>query len=69
MQVHTLGWEDVLEKGIADYPNMLAWRLPRTEELGGLQSMESQVGGHIWSSLTQAEAQIQISTVLLQYIS
>ena len=65
MQVQTLGCEDVLEEGTATYSSILAWRIPCTEELPGLQSMESQVGGHNWSSLTQAEAQIQISMVLL----
>ena len=65
MQVQTLGWEDVLEEGTATYSSILACRIPCTEELRGLQSMESQVGGHNWSSLTQAEAQIQVSMVLL----
>ena len=44
----TLGWEDPLEKGMATQSNILAWRTPRTEELGGLQSMESKRGGHEW---------------------
>ena len=30
------GQEDCLEKGMATYPNILAWRIPWTEELGGL---------------------------------
>ena len=34
-----LGWEDSLEKGIATYSSTLAWRIPRTEEPGGLQFM------------------------------
>ena len=42
-----LGQEDLLEKGIASYPlHILAWRIPQTEELGGLQSMKSQRVGH-----------------------
>ena len=41
-QVHSLGWEDPLEKGTATYSNILAWRIPWTEEPGGLQSMESK---------------------------
>ena len=40
-QVRSLGWEDPLEKEM-DYPCILAWEIPRTEELGGLQSMGSQ---------------------------
>ena len=30
-----LGWEDSLEKGMRTYPNILAWRIPWTEEPGG----------------------------------
>ena len=32
----------LLEKGVATHSSILAWRIPRTEEPGGLQSMESQ---------------------------
>ena len=35
-------WEDLLEKGMATYSSILAWRIPGTEEPGGLQSMGSQ---------------------------
>ena len=38
----TLGWEDPLEKGMALHSSMLAWEIPQTEELGGLQSLGSQ---------------------------
>ena len=38
-QVRSLGWEDPLEKGMATHSSILAWRTPRTEEPGGLQSM------------------------------
>ena len=41
-QVHSEGAEDPLEKGIATHSNILAWRIPWTEEPGGLQSMGSQ---------------------------
>ena len=37
--VRSLSWEDFLEKGIATYSRILAWRIPWTEEPGGLQSM------------------------------
>ena len=37
-----LGQEDPLEKAMATHSNILAWEIPRTEEPGGLQSMESQ---------------------------
>ena len=33
--IQSLGWEDLLEKGMATHSNILAWRIPRTEELGG----------------------------------
>ena len=40
--VWSLGWEDHLEKGMATHSSNLAWRIPGTEEPGGLQSMGSQ---------------------------
>ena len=42
MQVRSLGWEDPLEVGTATHSSVLAWRIPWTEEPGGLQSMGSQ---------------------------
>ena len=36
-----LGQKDPLEKGMATYSSVLAWRIPRTEDPGGLQSMGS----------------------------
>ena len=38
MQVRSLGWEDSLEEGTATHSSILAWRIPWTEEPGGLQS-------------------------------
>ena len=38
-QVQSLGWEDPLEKGMATHSSILDWKIPRTEEPGGLQSM------------------------------
>ena len=35
--VQSLGWEDPLEKGMATHSSILAWRMPWTEEPGGLQ--------------------------------
>ena len=40
--VGSLGWEDPLEKGMATHSSILDWRIPWTEEPGGLQSMGSQ---------------------------
>ena len=45
-QVLTLGGEDPLEKGMATYSSILAWKLPGTKEPSGLQSMRSQRAGH-----------------------
>ena len=41
-QVQSLGWEDPLENGMATHSSILAWRIPWTEEPGGVQSMRSQ---------------------------
>ena len=38
MQVRSPGREDPLEEGMATHSSILAWRIPRTEEAGGLQS-------------------------------
>ena len=40
-QVQALGQEDALEKEMATHSSILVWRIPWTEEPGGLQSMES----------------------------
>ena len=40
--VRSLGREDPLEKGMATHSSILAWKIPWTEDPGGLQSMESQ---------------------------
>ena len=42
MQVQSLGLKDPLEEEMATHSNILAWRIPWTEEPGGLQSIESQ---------------------------
>ena len=36
--VQSLGWEDLLEKEMANHSSILAWKIPWTEEPGGLQS-------------------------------
>ena len=38
IQIPYMGWEDLLEKGVATHSRIIAWRIPWTEELGGLQS-------------------------------
>ena len=44
--VRPLGLEDPVEKEMATHSSILAWRIPWTEEPGGLQSMGSQRVGH-----------------------
>ena len=44
--VQALGQEDPLEKGMATHSSILAWKIPWTEESGGLQSMGLQRVGH-----------------------
>ena len=46
MQVRFLGWEDLLEEEMGTHSSILAWRIPWTEEPGGLQSMGSHRVGH-----------------------
>ena len=51
-QVPSLGWEDPLEKGMATHSSIFAWKIPWTEEPGGLQSIGSQRVGHNWVTNT-----------------
>ena len=44
--VRSLGREGSLEEGMATHSSILSWRIPWTEEPGGLQSMGSQRVGH-----------------------
>ena len=45
-RIQSLGWEELLEKGMATHSSVLAWRIPWTEEPGGLQPMGLQSVGH-----------------------
>ena len=45
-QVQSLSLEDALEKGMATDSSISAWKIPWTEEPGGLQSIRSQRVGH-----------------------
>ena len=56
-QVRSLGQEDPLEKEMATCSSILAWKIPWTEKLGGLQSLALQRIGHnlaTWQLSTQA---------------
>ena len=50
--VWSLGWEDPLEKGTTTHSSILAWRIPWTEEPGGLQFMWLQRVRHNWMTFT-----------------
>ena len=50
--VWSLGQEDPLEKGMSTHSNVLAWRIPWTEEPGELQFLGLQKGGHDWATNT-----------------
>ena len=54
-RVQSLGWEDPLEEGMATHSSTLAWRIPWTEEPGGLHSP----WGHTESGTTEATKQQQ----------
>ena len=46
MWVHSPDLEDPLKEEMANHSSILAWKIPWTEEFGGLQSMESKRVGH-----------------------
>ena len=57
--VQSLGWEDPLEKGMATHSSILAWRIPRREEPGRIQSVGSQRVGHDWATENYVEPKHQ----------
>ena len=60
--VQSLGWEDPLEKGTAAHSSILAWRIPWTEEAGGLRSRGSQKVRHNWVTNTHTYTHTHIHT-------
>ena len=69
--VRFLGQEDPLEKEMATHSSILAWRIPWTEEPGGLQSTDSRRVGHYWATSLFFPPFIFISwrLITLQYCS
>ena len=59
--VRSLGWEDPLEEGMTTHSSIPAWRIPWTEEAGGLQSMGSQESDTV-------EAIQQAHTLILNFL-
>ena len=53
----SLGQKDPLEKGVTTHSSILAWRMSRTEEPGGLQSSGLQGVRHDWGRLTASLSQ------------
>ena len=58
--VGSLGWEDLLEKEMETHSSMLAWRIPWTEEPGGLQSMGSQRIRRDWSDWARMPSSLSL---------
>ena len=68
--VRSLGQEDPLEKEMAPHSSTLAWKIPRMEEPGRLQSTGSQRVGHNWAtSLTHIYIHIYIFFPPLRHVS
>ena len=58
VQVQSLGWEDPLEEDMATHSSILAWRIPWTEEPGGLQSIGSWRVEHDWNDLVHTHLKL-----------
>ena len=69
-QVRSLGWEDLLEEEMATLSSILAWRIPWTEEPGGLQSMGSQRVRHdrMTNTHTHTHAHTRIFSVHKEFV-
>ena len=65
MQVQTLGGEDPLEEQMATHSSNLAWRIPWSEETGGLHSMGSQRVRHNWVTVHAHKCQLESKDSML----
>ena len=65
LQADSLLSEDPLEKGIATHSSIVAWRIPETEEPGGLQSMGSQETNTHTHTHTQTQLKTKLPAKLL----
>ena len=65
--VRSLGLEDALEKEMATHSSILAWRIPWTEEPGGLQSMRSQRVRHDWATHFHFQAGWQYTALMCSF--
>ena len=60
MPIQSLGQEDALEEDMATHSSILTWKIPWTEERGGLQPVGSQIAEHNWSNLAHTQGEFQI---------
>ena len=67
--VQSLGREDPLEKSMAIQSSILAWRIPWTEEPGGLQSTRSQRVRHNWSELASTHLYFLLPSIIVSLSS
>ena len=65
MKVWSLGREDPLEKEMVTHSCIIAWRIPWTEEPGGLQFISSQRIGHDWGGLAHTATNTEIHSFLV----
>ena len=63
--VRSLGWEDTFGEGNGNPPNSLAWRIPWTEESGGLQFMRLQRVRHDLATKEQRTAPVVLQAVCM----
>ena len=68
MPVQSLGLEDPLEKEMATHASILAWKIPRTEEPGGLQSMGSHRVRHDLATKPQQQLRVNRLQVLISLV-
>ena len=61
-RVQSLGWDDPLEEGMVTHCSVLAWRIPRTEEPGGLQSTGLQSQTRVSDYLTHTHTHTHTHT-------
>ena len=66
--IRSLGQEDPLEKEMATHSSIHAWKIPWTEQPGGLQSMESQRVGRDWATSAQLSSAGLMTTTRLKWL-
>ena len=67
--VRSLGWEDPLKKEMAAHSSIHAWKIPWTEEAGGLQSMGSQRIGHDWAPSCHVTSSVQLLSCVWLFVT